>query len=161
MYRLAKYASPQSMTTSRPTSPTRDVDAVADRLHSAAIHLLRRLRVEDEALGISAPRLSALSVLVFAGPRRVGELAEAEQVEPPTMTRLIDGMARDGFVTRGPDPDDRRAVMVRATPKGVRALQRGRSRRIEALAAGLRSLPSGELRKLDEGVGVLERVVGR
>ena len=68
------------MTTSRPTSPTRDVDAVADRLHSAAIHLLRRLRVEDEALGISAPRLSALSVLVFAGPRRVGELAEAEQV---------------------------------------------------------------------------------
>ena len=55
---------------------------MADRLHSAAIHLLRRLRVEDEALGISAPRLSALSVLVFAGPRRVGELAEAEQVEP-------------------------------------------------------------------------------
>ena len=89
------------MTTSRPTSPTRDVDAVADRLHSAAIHLLRRLRVEDEALGISAPRLSALSVLVFAGPRRVGELAEAEQVEPPTMTRLVDGMEREGYVARG------------------------------------------------------------
>ena len=82
---------------------------MADRLHSAAIHLLRRLRVEDEALGISAPRLSALSVLVFAGPRRVGELAEAEQVEPPTMTRLVDGMERDGYVVRGPDPDDRRA----------------------------------------------------
>ena len=73
---------------------------MADRLHSAAIHLLRRLRVEDEALGISAPRLSALSVLVFAGPRRVGELAEAEQVEPPTMTRLVDGMERDGYVVR-------------------------------------------------------------
>ena len=111
------------MTTSRPTSPTRDVDAVADRLHSAAIHLLRRLRVEDEALGISAPRLSALSVLVSAGPRRVGELAEAEQVEPPTMTRLVDGMERDGYVTRRPDPDDGRAVIVGATSKGVRALE--------------------------------------
>ena len=161
MHRLAKYGTQRSVTTSRPTSPTRDVDAVADRLHSAAIHLLRRLRVEDEAIGISAPRLSALSVLVFAGPRRVGELAEAEQVEPPTMTRLIDGMERDGFVTRGPDPADRRAVIVRATAKGVRALKRGRSRRVEALAAGLRSLPSGELRKLAEGVDVLERVVGR
>ena len=93
------------MTTSRPTSPTRDVDAVADRLHSAAIHLLRRLRVEDEALGISAPRLSALSVLVFAGPRRVGELAEAEQVEPPT--RLVDGMERRVRGARGSETGER------------------------------------------------------
>ena len=98
---------------------------MADRLHSAAIHLLRRLRVEDEALGISAPRLSALSVLVFAGPRRVGELAEAEQVEPPTMTRLVDGMERDGYVAREPDPEDGRAVIVRATAKGIRALKKG------------------------------------
>ena len=134
---------------------------MADRLHSAAIHLLRRLRVEDEALGISAPRLSALSVLVFAGPRRVGELAEAEQVEPPTMTRLVDGMERDGFVARDPDPKDGRAVIVRATPKGVRALRKGRSRRVEALAEGLRSLPAEELRMLAEGVAVLERLVGR
>jgi len=149
------------MTTSRPTSPTRDVDAVADRLHSAAIHLLRRLRVEDEALGISAPRLSALSVLVFAGPRRVGELAEAEQVEPPTMTRLVDGMERDGYVAREADPEDRRAVIVRATAKGVRALKKGRSQRVDALAVGLRALTSDELAALARGVDVLERVVGR
>ena len=149
------------MTTSRPTSPTRDVDAVADRLHSAAIHLLRRLRVEDEALGISAPRLSALSVLVFAGPRRVGELAEAEQVEPPTMTRLVDGMERDGFVVRRPDPLDARAVIVSATAKGTRALRKGRSQRVEALAAGLRSLSPDELAALARGVDVLERMVGR
>ena len=76
------------MTTPRRTSPAREVDAVADRLHSAAIHLLRRLRVEDEALGISAPRLSVLSVLVFAGPMRIGELARAEQVEPPTISNV-------------------------------------------------------------------------
>jgi DNA-binding MarR family transcriptional regulator len=148
------------MTTSRPTSPTRDVDAVADRLHSAAIHLLRRLRVEDETLGISAPRLSALSVLVFAGPRRVGELAEAEQVEPPTMTRLVDGMERDGYVVRGADPDDRRAVIVRATAKGSRALKQGRARRVDALTAGLRSLSAEQLATLAAGVDLLERVIG-
>jgi DNA-binding MarR family transcriptional regulator len=135
------------------------VDAVADRLHSAAIHLLRRLRVEDEALGISAPRLSALSVLVFGGPRRVGELALAEQVEPPTMTRLVDGMERDGYVAREPDPDDGRAVIVRATPKGVRALNEGRARRVEALASALRSLSASELRALAASVDVLERVI--
>ena len=134
---------------------------MADRLHSAAIHLLRRLRVEDEALGISAPRLSALSVLVFAGPRRVGELAEAEQVEPPTMTRLVDGMERDGFVARRPDPHDGRAVIVSATTKGIRALRKGRSQRVEALAAGMRTLSPGDLAALARGVDVLERMVGR
>jgi DNA-binding MarR family transcriptional regulator len=147
------------MTTSRRTSPTRDVEAVADRLHSAAIHLLRRLRVEDEALGISAPRLSALSVLVFGGPRRVGALAEAEQVEPPTMTRLVDGMERDGYVARAPDPGDGRAVIVRATAKGTRALNEGRARRVEALSSSLRALTSTELRTLADGVDLLERVI--
>jgi len=133
---------------------------VADRLHSAAVHLLRRLRVEDEALGISAPRLSALSVLVFAGPRRVGQLALAEQVEPPTMTRLVDGMERDGYVVREPDPEDRRAVIVRPTTKGVRALNQGRARRVAALAATLATLAPEDLRALATGVDLLERAIG-
>jgi DNA-binding MarR family transcriptional regulator len=135
------------------------VDVVADRLHAAAIHLLRRLRVEDDALGISAPRLSALSVLVFAGPMRIGALAQAEQVEPPTMTRLVDAMERDGYVERAPDPQDRRAVIVRSTTKGTRALKQGRAQRVEALAAGLRTLSPDQLSTLARGVEVLERVV--
>jgi len=147
------------MTTSRRTSPTREVGRVADRLHSAAIHLLRRLRVEDEALGISAPRLSVLSVLVFAGPRRIGELARIEQVEPPTMTRLVDGLARDGLVLREPDPDDARAVRVRATSTGARTLRRGRARRVEALRTRLAGLSPTELAALGEGVEVLERIL--
>lgn len=148
------------MTTPRPTSPTRDVDAVADRLHSAAIHLSRRLRVADEALGISAPRLSALSVLVSGGPRRIGELADAEQVEPPTMSRLVDGMERDGYVVRGPDPQDARAVIVRATAKGVRALRRDRIQRIQTLAATLRTLPASQLRSLADAIDVLDTALG-
>jgi DNA-binding MarR family transcriptional regulator len=132
---------------------------VADRLHSAAIHLLRRLRVEDEALGISAPRLSVLSVLVFAGPKRVGELARIEQVEPPTMTRLVDGLVRDGLALREADPDDARAVSVRATPIGARTLRRGRARRVEALRTSLAFLSPAELATLGEGVEVLERIL--
>jgi DNA-binding MarR family transcriptional regulator len=135
------------------------VEAVADGLHAAAIHLLRRLRVEDEALGISAPRLSALSVLVFAGPMRIGELARAEQVEPPTMTRLVDGLERDGYVTREIDPADARAVRVRATGRGTRALRRGRARRVEALASSLRDLSPDELASLGGSVAILERVL--
>jgi DNA-binding MarR family transcriptional regulator len=147
------------MTTSRRTSPTREVGRVADRLHSAAIHLLRRLRVEDEALGISAPRLSVLSVLVFAGPKRIGELARVEQVEPPTISRLVDGLVRDGLAVREPDPDDARAVRVRATPTGARTLRRGRARRVETLRTRLATLSPRELAALGEGVEVLERIL--
>jgi DNA-binding MarR family transcriptional regulator len=147
------------MATSRRASPAREVERIADRLHAAAIHLLRHLRVEDEALGLSAPRLSALSVLVFAGPTRIGELARVEQVEPPTMTRLVDGLVRDGLVVREADPDDARAVVVRPTPAGRRTLERGRARRLEALAASLRDLSGRDLAALRSGIDVLERVL--
>lgn len=147
------------MTTSRRASPAREVGRVADRLHSAAIHLLRRLRVEDEALGISAPRLSALSVLVFAGPKRIGELARIEQVEPPTMTRLVDGLVRDGLAVREPDPQDARAVRVRATATGARTLRRGRAKRLDALTDTLSSLSPADLAALGRGVEVLERIL--
>jgi DNA-binding MarR family transcriptional regulator len=132
---------------------------VADRLHSAAIHLLRRLRVEDEELGISAPRLSALSVLVFAGAMRIGELARLEQVEPPTMTRLVDGLERDGYVVRSPDPADARAVTVEPTQLGRDALMEGRRRRVEAFSGLLATLPRRELTQLARGVAALERAL--
>jgi DNA-binding MarR family transcriptional regulator len=135
------------------------VEAVADRLHSAAIRLLRRLRAEDDELGISPPRLSALSVVVFAGPLQIGGLAAAEGVAAPTMTRLVDGLERDGLVTRGPDPVDGRVVVVRATRKGNRMLQRGRARRVETLARGLRNLSPTELDALARGVDALERML--
>src|SRR5258707_14604829 len=72
----------------------------ADRLHSAAIHLLRRLRGGDPESGVGPAQLSALSVLVFGGPRSLGELADAEQVRPPTMSRIVAGLGRGGLVGR-------------------------------------------------------------
>lgn len=146
------------MGSSRRTSPAREVEAVADRLHSAALHLLRRLRAEDDELGISPPRLSALSVVVFAGPLPIGELATAEGVAPPTMTRLVDGLERDGLVRREADPEDRRGVLVRATTQGSRVLTKGRRRRLEVLAEELRGLNAGELDAIARGAELIERI---
>ena len=146
------------MTASRRTSPTREVEAVADRLHSAALHLLRRLRTEDDALGISPPRLSALSVVVFAGPLGIGALATAEGVAAPTMTRLVDGLEHDGLVRRRRDPSDARGVLVEATATGRRVLTRGRQRRVRTLAEGRTSLSHEELAEIRRGAELIERV---
>jgi DNA-binding MarR family transcriptional regulator len=134
------------------------VQDVADRLHSAALHLLRRLRIEDDVLGVSPPRLSALSVVVYAGPLPIGALAMAEGVAAPTMTRLVDGLEREGFVKRRRDPADARGVLVEATPAGKRILTRGRAQRVQTLAAGLAALSSEELREIGRGAELIERV---
>jgi DNA-binding MarR family transcriptional regulator len=146
------------MAASRRTSPTREVEAVADRLHSAALHLLRRLRTEDDALGVSPPRLSALSVVVFAGPIGIGALAAAEGVAAPTMTRLVDGLERDGLVRRRSDPADARGVLVEPTTTGKRILTKGRRQRVRTLAEGLAGLTSEEWADVGRGAEVIERV---
>jgi DNA-binding MarR family transcriptional regulator len=138
-----------------------DAEQLADRLHSAAIHLLRRLRKEDAKTGLSAPRLSALSVVVFGGPVTLGELANAEQVRPPTMTRLVSALEDDGLVAREADPTDGRLTRIRATPRGRALLLRGRARRVQALAAEVRSLAAEEREALTRAVATLEGVIAR
>src|SRR5438045_6018940 len=101
--------------TGRPRKPQAEVAALADQLHSAAIHLLRRLRREDDASGLPAPQLSAMSVIVFGGPITLGALASAEQVRPPTITKLVALLEEQGLVERETDPADRRIVRVKAT----------------------------------------------
>ena len=134
-------------------------DVVADRLHSAAIHLLRRLRHEDWASGLSPARLSALSVLVFGGSCTLGDRARAEGVRPPTMTRLVQGLEREGLVERSPDSADRRLVRLRATADGERVLHEGRRRRVARLAAALAALGDADRAQLARAVEVLERVL--
>jgi DNA-binding MarR family transcriptional regulator len=135
--------------------------AEADRLHSAAIHLLRWLRREDAPSGLSAPRLSALSVVVMGGPLTLGALAAAEQVRPPTMSRLVDALEAEGLVVREPDPDDGRATRVRATPRGARLLAQGRARRVRRLAAALDALPPADRATLARAAELLEGLVPR
>ena len=134
-------------------------EQVAARLHSASIRLLRLLRREDDSSGLSAPRLSALSVLVFAGPQSLAELAAAEQVRPPTMSRIVDGLVEAGIVTREAKPGDRRSVRIAATDEGKRLLEAGRERRVRALTSRLARLAESERRALARGVEILEQVV--
>jgi len=136
-------------------------DDLADRLHSAAIHLLRRLRREDDASGLSAPRLSALSVLVFGGPQTIGALAAAEQVRVPTMSRLVAQLEADNLLKRTPDQTDGRIVRVEATPEAHALLHAGRRRRVAALTADVSRLTPDERRIILEAIPLLERLAGR
>jgi len=140
-------------------SPLPETSAVADRLHSTAIHLLRRVRKQDAATGEGPARLSALSVLVFGGPMTLGQLAAAEQVKPPTMSRIVTGLEESRLVERLTDAKDARRVRIRATPNGERLLHQGRRRRIEYLASHLGGLTRQELATLDEAVKLLEGVL--
>src|SRR6476646_4118818 len=135
-------------------------DELAARIHSAALHLLRRLAHEDRATGVSPARLSALSVLVFGGPRTIGALAAAEGVTPPTMTRLVAALVADGLVERLEEPGDRRAVMLQASPAGRATLLAGRDRRVTTLSAMLAPLTPKERRRLDQAAAIIERMLG-
>lgn len=132
--------------------------ALADRLHSAAIHLLRRVRAEDAATGLTASRLSALSVVVYGGPIRMGDLAAAEQVRPPTASRTVSALEDEDLVRRVPDPADRRVQMVEATPSGRRLLEEGRRRRVARLARDLEELDREALDVLTRAAELLEKI---
>ena len=133
---------------------------IADKLHSAAIHLLRRLRAEDDAMNLSPPRLSALSVVVFAGPVTLSDLAAAEQVRLPTISRLIKDLESEGLVRRLKAGDDARVQRVEATAKGKKILMEGRRRRVSRLAADLAALSTAERARLGEAAELMERLSG-
>src|ERR671922_1353100 len=97
----------------------------AAAIHRGSLRMLRKLRVEDVALGLGTARASALSVVAFGGPTTITRLAELEQVRAPTMTRIVDRLQRDGLVTRERDPEDGRRVLVTATAKGLRVMEAG------------------------------------
>ena len=143
-----------------PTRANRREREVADRLHSAAIHLMRRARRTDPLTGVSPAQLSALSVLM-SGPKTLGDLAAAEQVRPPTMSRLVSEMERAGVARKVTDRDDARVIRVHATPKGLRALSRGRSMRIEAIERLMSELDADELGDVERALGAIEKVLGQ
>ena len=139
------------------SSPRREA---VDRMHSAAIHLLRRVRGTDtNAMGISPARASALSVLVFGGPQSLTELAAAEQVTSATMSRLVTAMETEGLVRRYPDVNDARSIRLEATAKARRTLERGRSRRLELLENLLREATGAEIDAVRAAAEVLERAL--
>lgn len=140
-------------------APRLETIEAADRLHSAAIHLLRRARLQDVRTGIGPAQLSALSVLVFAGPRTLGELANAEQVKPPTMSRIVASLRRNHLIEISRDPQDARRMRIRASKKGVGLMQRARRQRIEYIAAHLETLTSSELAQIRSVAEAVENLL--
>jgi DNA-binding MarR family transcriptional regulator len=126
----------------------------------AVIHLLRRVRRDDEALDLTPARLSALSVLVFGGPMTVGELAAAEQVRSPTMSRVVSDLVARGLVTRTTRAADRRVAEIRATQRARWTMQAGQRRRVATLASRLTALEPADLVVLDRAAEILEAIVG-
>jgi len=141
------------------TQISEESKVLADVLHSAAIHLLRKLRREDAASGLNAPRLSALSVAVFAGPMTLGDLASAEQVRPPTMTRIVDALAELGLVVKKKNALDGRSTLIHATARGKKLLMQGRERRVRALSAQIAVLGEKERAALRDAAEILKRVI--
>ena len=130
----------------------------ADMLHSAAIRVLRMVRVEDAQAGIGPAQLSALSVMVFGGAKTVSELAVLEQVRPPTMSRIVDGLVRKKLVQRVENAEDRRMVRVSATAKGERLMLAGKDRRVKALAARFEALTAADLKTLHAAAQLMLRL---
>ena len=132
-----------------------EVVDLADRLHSTAIHLLRQVRVEDRASGIGPAQLSALSVLVFGGSKSLKQLAEIEQVKPPTMVRIVQGLVEQRLVTTRADKEDGRKLQISATARGRALMQRARLRRVESLARMLEEKSVAERSEIAGAIAIL------
>src|SRR5687767_7546348 len=122
------------------------IGEMAARLHSSSVRLTRLARREEAGAAIGGPRLSALSFVALAGPVTLADLAAAEQVRPPTMTRVVDRLVADRLVVREPDPADRRAVLISATQAGRSLLAQEQSERMRGLASRLAGLGDSERR---------------
>jgi DNA-binding MarR family transcriptional regulator len=133
----------------------------AEALHSAALRLLRLLKRQDHATGVGPAQLSALSVLVFAGPRRLGRLADDEGVRPPTMTRVVAALEAANLVARSPDPDDGRSIVLRATARGRSLLLAGRDARVRDLARRVAAAgwSAADREAVDRTIGLLVGLV--
>lgn len=133
----------------------------ANALHSAALRLLRRARTADSSMDLDGPRASVLSVLVFAGPVSIGQLAAMEQVSAPAITKTVTALEEAGLVRRARSTSDRRVVLVSATAKGRSLLERGRAARVRVVAGLLDGLSDAELRALRRAAAIIGGALGR
>ena len=147
------------MTSQNSSSSEGNQADIANRLHSLAIHLLRRVRQEDVLTGLAPARLSALSVIGFGGPCTVTALAEAEQVAVPTISRIVAALVAQGLVERQTDAHDRRTIHLVATPRGIDVLREGQRRRTAQLGTMLAQLTTSEQATIAEAITLMERIL--
>jgi DNA-binding MarR family transcriptional regulator len=142
-----------------PPEPTADEVAMAARLRLSATRLARRLRQQSDS-GLTPTQLSALAAIDHHGPVTPGDLAQHERVAPPTVTRVVAKLEADGLVTRQADPEDRRSALVATTAAGAELIAATRTRKDVWLAARIASLDPDDQARLDQALGVLDRLIG-
>jgi DNA-binding MarR family transcriptional regulator len=140
-----------------PTTAPPDTAELAARLRLGVTRLARKLRQQAEP-GITPSMLSALSSAERQGPLTMRELCAAEQVQPPTLTRIVAALVESGLIAREPDPQDGRVVWVRVTREGHVLLDRSRRRKEAYLARAIRSMEPRELETLEDAAALLERL---
>ncbi len=141
-----------------PAPPVLTHEDVATRLRVAVNRLQRKLR-QQSLEGLSPAQASALGTVNRLGRPTLGELAALEQVQPPSMTRIVANLADAGMVVRETDATDRRSVRVRITPAGARALERIRTAKNAFLLRRLGDLSADEQRRAEDLVGLLEHLL--
>lgn len=135
-----------------------DALEVADRLHSAAIRVLRAVRVADDETGLSAPKLSALSVLIYGGAKSLTALARTEQVTAATMSKLVSDLEAEGLVAKRADAADRRGIRIEATARGRALFQAARKRRLELLRNRVAKLSAQDRARLRDAADLMLHV---
>ena len=133
-------------------------DELASRLRVAVVRLNRKLRQQALA-GLSPAQASALGTVNRLSNPTLGELAAAEQVQPPTVTRLVASLETAGLVARETDEGDRRVVRVKITAEGRRNLQRIRSLKNAYLNRRLAALDPAEQQLAESMTSLLEHLV--
>ena len=149
-----------------PTSPAADPNAtlsdgeLASALRLSVMRLARRMRTERADISLTLSQLAALATLERSGPLTPRELAAAERVRPPSMTRLVASLEAAGLVTRTAHPSDGRQVVLDASPAGVALVGEDRRRRQAWLARQLVDLDAEERAVLVRAAGLLDRLAG-
>ena len=135
------------------------LSTLAIEVNSLSIHLVRWAKRADVDVAVPPARLSALSVLVFGGDRTITELADAEMVTLATISRVVDGLEEMGLARRVPNPADARSVLIRATPKGRRVMERGRQARVDRLTRLLEAVPAAERATVERALVLLRNAL--
>ncbi len=140
------------------TTPA-EVAELATQLRLACMRVSRRVRFES--VDAVAPHQFSVLVRLAEAPRTPRELADIEKVSPPSMTRTVNGLAEQGLVTRAPDPDDGRCVIVSLTPDGREALDETRAARDAWMTSRVAELTPAEQDLLRQATLLLHRVADR
>jgi DNA-binding MarR family transcriptional regulator len=151
----------KAVTEARTRTDVRSDTALAGSLRNSVMRLSRRLRIERASTDLSLNQLAVLGTLRRHGPLSVGELAGAERVQPPSMTRTVNSLCDLGLARREPHPSDRRQVVVHLTDEARTVLDEDRRRRDAWLARRLVELTPDERRCLRQVAPILERLANQ